>query len=86
MLKIAPTIAWNNVEGELALFDSRNGTYHALNGTGAAIWRAIAAGLDKPAIVESLAAVYAAPRGAIESEVTDFIATARAKGLLEDAA
>lgn len=86
MLRIAPHIAWNNVEGELALFDSRDGTYHALNGSGAAIWRAIAAGQGQPDIVDSLAARFDAPRAAIEANVAEFIAAARARGLLEDAA
>jgi hypothetical protein len=83
LLRIAPHIAWNNVEGELALFDSRDGTYHALNGSGAAIWRAIAAGLDERGIVDVLAAQFDAPRAAIAENLAEFIAAARAKGLLE---
>lgn len=86
MLRIAPHIAWNNVEGELALFDSRDGSYHALNGSGAAIWRAIAAGHDQPGIVEALAAQFDAPRAAIEASVVEFVAAARARGLLENPA
>lgn len=86
MLRIAPHIAWNNVEGELALFDSRDGTYHALNGSAAAIWRAIAAGHDEAGIVDALAARFDAPRAAIVENVAEFVASARAKGLLEDPA
>jgi len=86
LLRIAPHIAWNNVEGELALFDSRDGTYHALNGPGAAIWRAIAAGRDQPGIVDALAGQFDAPRDTIEASVGEFLAMARAKGLLEGAA
>lgn len=86
MLRIAPHIAWNNVEGELALFDSRDGSYHALNGSGAAIWRAIAAGHDEPGIVDALAAQFDAPRAEIAGNVAEFVAMARAKGLLEDPA
>lgn len=86
MLTISTHVAWNNVEGELALFDSRDGTYHALNGSGAAIWRAIAAGHDRTGIVNSLAAQFDAPRAAIEENVADFIAAALAKGLLEESA
>ncbi|MES2442346.1 MAG: PqqD family protein, partial [Pseudomonadota bacterium] len=72
MPKIAPHIAWNPVEGELALFDSRDGRYHALNGPGAAIWRAIAAGLDEEAIVDALAASHDAPRETIAGHVREF--------------
>lgn len=82
MLRIASHIAWNDVPGELALFDSRDGSYHALNGSAAAIWRAIASGLDVTAIVDGLASAYDAPRDAIQSHVDDFLEDARAKGLL----
>jgi len=83
LLRIAPHISWNNVEGELALFDSRDGSYHALNGSAAAIWRAIAAGQDEPGVADALAARFEAPRSAIAEQVAEFIAAARAKGLLE---
>ena len=84
LFKIAPHIAWNNVDGELALFDARDGAYHALNGSGAAIWRAVAAGLDLPQIAEALAAAYDSPRESIEENIREFLEAARAKGLLEE--
>ena len=84
MLKIAPYIAWNNVGGELALFDSRDGAYHALNASGAAIWREVAAGLDEAGIVRALAADHNAPAAEIEQDVRAFLDLARAKGLLEE--
>ena len=83
MPQIAPHIAWNNVEGELVLFDTRAGTYHALNGTGAAIWRAIAAGSDAMGIVETLAVTYDVPCEILAEQVRDFIESACAKNLLE---
>lgn len=86
MITIAPHIAWNNVEGELALFDSRTGGYHTLNGTAAAIWRAIAAGQDEAGITETLAATYGAPHHVVADEVRGFIEAARGKGLLEGTA
>jgi hypothetical protein len=86
LIRIAPHIAWNCEEGELVLFDARDGSYHALNGTGAAIWRAIAAGNDRPDIVDRLAAQFDAPRPAIEENVAEFIDAALARGLLEDPA
>ena len=82
MLSIAPHIAWNNVEGELALFDSRDGSYHALNRSGAAIWRAIAAGIPESGIADRLADAHDAPREMIAANVREFIDTALAKGLL----
>jgi len=70
------------VAGELALFDDRDGRYHALNGSAAAIWRAIADGLDGPAIVDALIANYDAPRETIAQAVQTFVETALARGLL----
>ena len=86
LLTIAPHIAWNNVEGELALFDTRNGSYHALNPSGAEIWRAIAAGQDEAQAAGALAARYHAPHAEILADIRAFIADARARGLLEDMA
>lgn len=81
-LSIPDHVSWQNVPGELALFDLRDGRYHALNGTAAAIWRAIAAGQAPADIVAGLHARHDAPEGEIEQAVDDFIAEARDKGLL----
>lgn len=83
-MKIATHIAWNNVGGELALFDARDGAYHALNASGAAIWRGIAAGRDEAEIVRDLAKEHNAPLSEIQRDVREFLDLARTKGLLED--
>ena len=81
-LSIPDHVSWQNVPGELALFDLRDGRYHALNGTAAEIWRAIAAGQSPSEIVAGLRARHDAPNGEIERAVDAFIAAARGKGLL----
>ena len=60
----------------------RDGRYHALNGSVVVFWRAIAAGQSPSDIVAGLRVRHAAPDGEIEQAVDDFIALARAKGLL----
>ena len=40
--RIPDHIVWQDVPGELALFDARDQTYSALNGSAAAIWREVA--------------------------------------------
>lgn len=85
MLRVAPHISWNNVEGELALFDSRSGAYHALNGSGAAIWRAVAAEMSEDEVVTALAATHDVPRETIAADVRAFIADALARELLIEA-
>jgi PqqD family protein of HPr-rel-A system len=81
-LSIADHISWQNVPGELALFDTRDGRYHALNGTAAEIWRGIAAGQEPAEIAADLRTRHDAPDEEIEQAVEDFIAAARDKGLL----
>ncbi|MES2045159.1 MAG: PqqD family protein [Pseudomonadota bacterium] len=81
-LSISDHISWQNVPGELALFDVRDGSYYTLNGTAAEIWRAIAAGRAPAEIAAALHARHAAPEGEIEQAVAGFIATAHDKGLL----
>lgn len=81
-LSIPDHVSWQNVPGELALFDLRDGRYHALNGTAAEIWRGIAAGQSPSEIVTGLRARHDAPDGAIEQAVDEFIANARDRGLL----
>ncbi|MEG3146960.1 PqqD family protein [Sphingomonas sp. RT2P30] len=81
-LTIPDHVSWQNVPGELALFDVRDGRYHVLNGTAADIWRGIASGGDVSAIVATLSARHGVSEGEVAAAVADFIATARDKGIL----
>ena len=82
MLTIPPYITWQDVDGELALFDERDGRYHLLNGTAAAIWRGIAAGADRVALVDRIAAGFNVRPEEIAPDVDAFIEAAMAQGLL----
>jgi hypothetical protein len=84
LFSIAPSISWNPVEGELALFDARTGAYHALNPGAATIWRAIASGMNETQAIDAIAEAHDAPREIIAANVRDFIADALAKGLLQE--
>ena len=79
---IPPHIIWQDVPGELALFDAHNQTYSALNGSAAAIWREIGRGSGQAEIVSALASAYGAPREELAADVAAFIADALDKGLL----
>lgn len=83
-LRIPDHIVWQDVPGDLALFDTQRGVYHALNGSAAAIWRVLAAGIDPATIAHRLAEQHAAPLEAIASDVAAFLADARANALLVD--
>jgi hypothetical protein len=82
MLMIPTYITWQDVDGELALFDERDGRYHLLNGTAAMIWRGIAAGTDRAGLIEQLAAGFCVEPEEIVADVDAFIGAAMAQGLL----
>ena len=82
MLTIPPFITWQDVDGELALFDERDDRYHLLNGTAAAIWRAIAAGADRTALIERIAAGFNVRPEEIAADIDAFIEAATIQGLL----
>ena len=84
--RIPSEIVWQDVPGELALFDARSETYSALNGSAAAIWREIASGADVDTIVDRLATAYDVPPAAMADDVAAFVTDALAKGLLAPAA
>ena len=82
MLTIPTYITWQDVDGELALFDERDGRYHLLNGTAATIWRAIAAGGDGAGLIDQLAAHFGVKPEEIIGDIEVFIESAVARGLL----
>lgn len=84
MIRIEPHVVWQDVPGELVLYDQHGNAYHALDRIGSDIWRLIAAGKDEAAASVDLVARYDAPPERIENDVATFVADARAKGLLSD--
>lgn len=85
MIEIAPQLSWPPVEGELAIYDSRDGKYHVLNGSAAAIWRRIAAGLGAAEIATELALEHRTTVDTVRRDVDLFFAGALELGLLIDA-
>ena len=82
MPTIPPYITWQDVDGELALFDERDDRYHVLNDTAAAIWRGIAAGMEKTGLIDQIAAGFQVGPGEIIADIDAFIGAATAQGLL----
>lgn len=85
MVRPAPEISWPPVTGELAIFDARDGRYHVLNPSAAAIWGAIAAETPLAQIAADLAAAHDVPVEAMQRDVHAFVAEALELGLLFDA-
>jgi hypothetical protein len=77
----AETVSWTDAGGELVIFDRGSGTYHALNVSASAIWRALGDGRSAAAIVGLLNERFAADTSA---DVADFLSTALAAGLITE--
>jgi hypothetical protein len=82
MLTIPTYITWQDVDGELALFDERDDRYHLLNGTAAMIWRGIAVGADRAALIDQIAAGFHVQAEEIVADIDAFIGAAVEQGLL----
>ena len=82
MPTIPPYITWQDVDGELALFDERDDRYHVLNDTAAAIWRGIAAGMERTVLIEQIATNFRVKSAEIIADIDAFIEAATAQGLL----
>jgi hypothetical protein len=85
MLTIPTYITWQDVDGELALFDERDDRYHSLNGTAAAIWRGIAAGMDRTMLTDQIASGFQVRPEEIAPDIEAFADAAIALGLLQKA-
>lgn len=81
-VRCAPWITWGAGDAALALFDTRDGSYHALNETASAIWQALSAGRQPAEVADLLAAGRPALHQTIAEGVDAFVAAALSKGLL----
>ena len=81
--RFAPAVAvtWTDAADQLVLFDRGRGTYHALNGSASAIWRALGDGRSADDVVGLLNHRFATDTAA---DVAAFLATALAAGLIAE--
>lgn len=85
MITVAPELSWPPIDGEVAIYDSRDGKYHVLNETAAQIWRGIAAGLGAAEIASELAEKHRTMVELVRRDVDLFIADGLELGLLVNA-
>lgn len=83
---VPDSIVWADFDfdgdGELVLFNSEAGTYHALDRIAGFLWRRIAAGDDLAVIIPALRRSYDGDCAVIVSDVRSFIDRAVRLGLL----
>lgn len=81
----ADAIAWRDVGGEVIAVDLRRSTYLSLNGSGALLWRAIADGATRPALVQLLREKFGIDEQQATVDVEAFIVELEAQELLDEA-
>ena len=75
-------LEWREIDGEVVALDTRRAEYLAVDGSGAALWRALQAGTTHGQLVESLVERYAIDAARAAADVDAFIAQLRDRGLL----
>jgi hypothetical protein len=76
-------VEWREVEDDVVAVDLQTSEYLAINRTGAALWRDLAAGATPAALAERLAARFEVEPSVANRDVTEFLAFLEQRGLLE---
>ena len=74
---------WREVDGEIVALETRNSVYLSTNPSGMVLWRALAGGTTREALVTELADRYEIARERAGSDVDLFLAELDRHGLLE---
>jgi hypothetical protein len=82
MIRCAPSISWVPGGSAVTLFDARDGSYHALNESGSAIWTALGDGQQPDEIARTIAEAHRASPEQVRQDIQAFVALALDKGLL----
>lgn len=80
--KLTDRFTETDVDDEIVIMRLDNGEFFALSGTGAAIWRLIDGKRDPETLRSALAAEFQADESQIVSDIEDFLAAMKEKGLL----
>ena len=75
-------VDWREVEGELVVLDLRESRYLAINRTGQILWRALANGATKDALIERLIEAFGIDRARAVADVEAFTSELDSRGLL----
>lgn len=78
-------LSWQELDGEVVVLDLTGSIYLRINGSGTILWRRLAEGADRDALVASLTDAFEVDETQAGSDVDAFVADLRAKGLLADA-
>jgi hypothetical protein len=75
-------LQWKELDDEIVVLDSKEGTYLAINGSGAVLWPRLAAGATMPELVQALVDAYRLEEDVAKRDTQEFVASLGARGLL----
>lgn len=76
-------VAWTDVDGEIVALDETSAQYLSANAAGGLLWRTLAGGATRDALVAKLAAEYGLAPERAAADADAFVAALRERGLLE---
>jgi hypothetical protein len=76
-------VAWTDVDGEIVALDETSAQYLSANEAGGLLWRTLATGATRDALVAKLAAEYGLSRERAGADTDAFLAALQERDLLE---
>jgi hypothetical protein len=73
---------WREIDGEVIALEARGSTYVAANGAGTLLWRALAGGTTREALVDELVRAYGIDRAQAAADAEHFLGQLSEQGLL----
>jgi hypothetical protein len=77
------SIAWNEVDDRLVVLDLATSTYFSANASGTLLWKLMASGADRSALISALVERFAIDRRTAEDDVSAFLSELQRAKLLE---
>jgi len=82
-LELSPDVMFQEVQGELVMFDLASEKYYALTEVAARVWKLVGAGAGANQIIETLLQEYAVEPAQLETDVTNLLAQLKSAGLIK---
>ena len=73
---------WREIDGEVIALEARGSTYLAANSAGTLLWRALAAGTTRDALIDQLVGAYGIDRERAAADADRFVRAVAEQGLL----
>ena len=77
-------LTWKEVDGETLLLDLESSLYLSVNPSATVLWRLLAAGTTRDALIQALGKTYELEERQATEDVDAFLADCRARGYLVD--